>query len=547
MQIRMTKVRTVLAVAASFIFVTLIGSAQAWASKRVAMVIGNGAYEHVPALPNPTNDAHSISASLKQVGFEVTLAKDLTYQQMRLALRAFSDKAIGSDIALIYYAGHGIEVDKHNYLVPTDARLKKDLDVEFEALSLEQLNLAVSGAKGLKMILLDACRDNPFAQSMTRTIATRSIGRGLAKVEPVDGSLVSFAAKEGTVASDGVGKNSPYTSALIKHIVEPGLDIQLMFRKVRDSVMAETGGIQEPFTYASLPGKNIYLTPPVEKQTQTASLSTGGSNPPLIVPTPVNDQAEISYWVSIVNLNSKDLFQSYLDKYPNGQFAEIAKFRVNQIEGKQRSTLESKVPPKTDNNTQVASLSPAATTPKVEQPAPKAEVPVTRSMIRNIQTQLNRVGCSVGRADGLWGKASIRGLKNYTRHSGAKFPSLQPSQDLLDNVSAQSVRICPAPVVKQAKSNPKPKATNKRSVTPQKTTKSTRRKSSSGSSAKRQPQRQREVVQEEVVIVEEPRRSSRRRGQVVEEVIIERPRQRRRVNPGKVIINGIIGGVLNSF
>jgi len=273
-------------------------------AKRVALVIGNSTYQHVARLANPTNDADDISTALEAIGFDVTKAKDLDYRGMRLTLREFSAAALGAEIALVYYAGHGIEVDKHNYLIPTDARLKTDIDVEFEAISLDIINRTVAGAKNLRLILLDACRDNPFAKSMSRTISHRSIGRGLAKVEPTVGTLVSYAAKEGTVAADGVGRNSPYTSALIEHLGEAGLEVNFLFRKVRDSVIAQTKGKQEPFVYGSLPGKRIYLNAAEPEQVPKPRVSK-----------PITDNTvELAYWDSIRSKQNEKFFQAYLNR-----------------------------------------------------------------------------------------------------------------------------------------------------------------------------------------------------------------------------------------
>jgi uncharacterized caspase-like protein len=189
---------------------------QAQAEERVALVIGNSAYEAVTKLENPANDTADLAATLKQLDFEVDHVTDLTFDGMRRALRRFSEKASRADVAMVFYAGHGIEVDRQNYLIPVDARLKRADDVDFEALPLDLVMGALNGAKKLKLVLLDACRNNPFAASMKPSNgAKRAIGRGLARVEPSVGTLVGFAAKEGTTASDGEGRNSPYTTALI--------------------------------------------------------------------------------------------------------------------------------------------------------------------------------------------------------------------------------------------------------------------------------------------------------------------------------------------
>ena len=182
---------------------------------------------------------------------------------MTKALQSFAAQAVTADWAVIYYAGHGIEVGGTNYLVPVDAALKTDRDVQFEAVPLEQVLASIEGAKKLRLVLLDACRDNPFVRQMTRTLASRSVGRGLAPPpEPDGGTLVAYAAKHGQVALDGEGGNSPFVSALVKRLEMPGLEVSMLFRLVRDDVLAATGRKQEPFVYGSLPGESLFFRPP---------------------------------------------------------------------------------------------------------------------------------------------------------------------------------------------------------------------------------------------------------------------------------------------
>lgn len=228
--------------------------------KRVALVIGNSAYTAVSKLENPTRDAKAMAESLKRLGFDVgNIQMDLGTDAMRRALREFSDKAADADWALVYYAGHGIEVGGLNYLVPVDARLKSDRDVQFEAIALEQVLASVEPATKLRVVILDACRDNPFVSQMKKSGGTRSIGRGLARVEPEGATLVAFAAKGGQVALDGDGSNSPFVSALLKRIETPGVEINKLFRLVRDDVLNATNKQQEPFTYGSLPSDDFYF------------------------------------------------------------------------------------------------------------------------------------------------------------------------------------------------------------------------------------------------------------------------------------------------
>ena len=214
-------------------------------------------------LANPVNDGARIAATLKDAGFDVVDSRqDLPAAETRRALRDFADRARDADIAVVYYAGHGIEVDGANYLIPVDAKLERDTDVYDEALSLDRVLIAIEPAKKLRLVILDACRDNPFSKTMKRTVASRAIGQGLAKVEPTSPNvLIAYSAKAGSTAADGDGKNSPFTAALSKHLTTPGLDVRRAFGFVRDDVLKTTGNQQEPFVYGSLGGEDVPLVP----------------------------------------------------------------------------------------------------------------------------------------------------------------------------------------------------------------------------------------------------------------------------------------------
>jgi formylglycine-generating enzyme required for sulfatase activity len=229
------------------------------AEQRVALVIGNGAYAKVGKLPNPTRDAEAVSALLRTAGFDaVEVRTDLRAAAMRRALSDFSDRVTGADIAVVFYAGHGIEVDGVNYLIPVDAALERDIHVKDETIPLERVTEIIDGAKRLRLVILDACRDNPFVRTMKRS--GRSVGRGLARVDLASSdTLIAFAAKHGSTVADGAAANSPYTAALVKHLATPGLDLRLAFGRVRDEVLKATGNRQEPFLYGSLGGAEITL------------------------------------------------------------------------------------------------------------------------------------------------------------------------------------------------------------------------------------------------------------------------------------------------
>jgi Tfp pilus assembly protein PilF len=229
--------------------------------RRIALVIGNSAYENVAALPNPVRDASLVADVLRRTGFEtVTLLTDLRKDALVSALRDFAALAETADWAVVYYAGHGMEVGGINYLVPTDARIAADRDIGFEAVPLEQVLNAAERARKLRLVILDACRDNPFANQMKRTltVASRSVSRGLAAVEPEAGTLVVYAAKDGETALDGEGTNSPFASAFVKNLPTPGLEVRRLFDFVRDDVMEATGRKQKPFSYGSISGRQDF-------------------------------------------------------------------------------------------------------------------------------------------------------------------------------------------------------------------------------------------------------------------------------------------------
>ena len=245
-------------------FVVLVAPVVVLADGRVALVVGNSTYAHIGRLPNPENDAADMAAALRRLGFEVTTEYDADRVELTEALRAFTRRSAGADVSLVFYAGHGIEMDRVNYLVPVDARLERDVDVRFETVTLDDLLVSTVGAR-LRLVILDACRNNPLARSMQRTVASRSVSGGsfgnLDESLLGDETLVAYAAAAGTTAADGRGRNSPYTSALLSHLEEP-LEILTLFRRVRAQVLASTNGQQRPHEYQSLVGEHFLSVPP---------------------------------------------------------------------------------------------------------------------------------------------------------------------------------------------------------------------------------------------------------------------------------------------
>lgn len=451
----------------------------ALAEKRVALVIGNSSYDKVARLPNPASDAALVAQTLKTAGFdEISLRRDLKIADMRRALRDFVDKSRDADIAVIYYAGHGIEVDGVNYLVPVDAVLERDIDIFDEALSLERVLVSVESAKKLRLVILDACRDSPFTRSMKRTVASRAIGRGLAKVEPTTANtLIAFASKAGSTAADGDGKNSPYTAALVSHVTKPGLDLRKAFGYVRDDVLKATGNKQEPYLYGSLGGEDLALVP-------ARAVVTG---PQADAEAPVRRAYEFA-----LQVGSREVWEAFVRSYPDGFYADLAKAQLRKVAAeetraaaveKARLAEQEKARLAAEGARQAEQARAAAAAKSAEDariaaekakqieqekaaaaeqariaaekaaddrrqqvavvvPSDKAEQPAV-DLPRALQAELRRVGCSTAAVDGNWNAASRKALDLFNKHAGMKFDVKAASVDALDAVKGKLARVCP--------------------------------------------------------------------------------------------------------
>ena len=301
----------------------LLAAPTALAADRVALVVGNSAYTAIGALPNPGNDATDVAASLGRLGFDVTTVRDADRVGLSEALRVFTRESAGADVSLVFYAGHGLEMDGVNYLVPVDAQLERDTDVRFEAVELDDVLAATTGA-GLRIVILDACRNNPLARSMQRTGASRNVSRGsfgeLDENLLGDETLVAYAAAAGTTAADGTGRNSPYTTALLEYLEQP-LEIGILFREVRGRVLEETRGNQRPHEYASLLDEH-YLRG--TSGAETVAVVAGAS-------TEAQAQQETVFWQSIANSRNPADFEAYLRQYPAGVYRSLATNRMAEL------------------------------------------------------------------------------------------------------------------------------------------------------------------------------------------------------------------------
>jgi uncharacterized caspase-like protein len=464
-----------------FTFVLVLSSSPALA-KRAALIIGNGDYRVGGLLSNPTNDAQLVESALRKARFDVVEAKrNLGIAGMRQALRRFQSLADGAEVAIIYFAGHGVEAAGANWLLPVDAELGHERDLEYEAIRLDLALQALAGAR-MRILALDACRNNPFGRSW-RTSA-RSVNRGLRQLE-TDDVLVLFAAAPGQVANDGDGTNSPFATALANRLPEAGVAIQLLGGLVRDDVLKATGGAQRPYVSASITGQPFYLMPAAQP-------------------------ADQAFWNAVKDSRDAGLIGNYLTKFPQGTFADTARVILDQLktererseavavreaelakaeEAKRRAEahqLEAERKAEAARQSEelkkaqdelsnarealasaqrekAAAEKAAAAARQMQDEARKqtevtakgeteiAALPtrevqaphLTKALVRSIQTELKRLRCYRGELDGEWGKQAQAAYGNYARRAKVINAAQEPSQLMLDGLLNEKKASCP--------------------------------------------------------------------------------------------------------
>jgi uncharacterized caspase-like protein len=495
------------AVIGAAILSMLLAPGCAWAEKRVALIVGNSTYQTVPQLPNPARDASAVAKMFKDAGFDsVDVQINAGNLEFKRSIRRFETMADQADIAVIYYAGHGLEISGTNYLIPIDARLASDRDAGDEAIALERLVSSTDGAKRLRLVILDACRNNPFVTTMRRERANRAVTSGLGKIEPTStDTLIAYAAKAGSTADDGDGQHSPFTSALLKNLTVPGLDVRLAFGRVRDEVLKSTGNRQEPFVYGSLGGETIALIP------QTAK------------PVDSDAEARIDYELT-AQIGTKEAWDSFLASHPTGLYANLARAQNSKLSAAQQSharaddarrdaeeqaaqkaaelrkQLEEQSTRQTaeakqklseqakkeleeakkqvelaqqqveaarqqvaeakrqaiaeaqlqveqarraakEDAEKIAALTPSQTIP---QAAPPSSPQINQADItRLLQAHLKRVGCNFGNVDGNWDDSSRKALELFNKNALTQFDIKLASLDALDAVRNKTDRVCP--------------------------------------------------------------------------------------------------------
>jgi hypothetical protein len=328
------------------------------AADRVALVFGNGDYQNAPRLSNPINDATDLAAAFGRLGFSVQLIKNGTFDAMRRGLLNFAQQAQSADIAVVYFAGHGIEIRDENWLIPVDAELKMDVSAGQEAISLGSILPIASKARRLGLVILDACRDNPFSKQMQMSQPGRALRmRGLAVVEPPNSVLVVFAAKHGTTADDGAGRNSPFTTALLHNLEVPGLEINYLLRNVHDEVYDATQQRQEPYVYGTLSKQPIYLKPAANSQlTPEQNRSANSANEVALA------------WSAVKDTLDPTELEVFLSQFGNNEFyAALARNRLNQLKSKSVASAQP-----TNRIEQNRTKSPASPEPNDSQTIDKA-------------------------------------------------------------------------------------------------------------------------------------------------------------------------------
>ncbi len=283
--------------------------------RRVALVIGNAAYKSSP-LQNPVNDSRAVSESLRKLGFEVIERQNVGREGFASVVREFGDKLRGASVGLFYFAGHGLQVKGRNYLVPIDADIAREDEVPYRSFDVnEVLDKMDSARTAVNLVVLDACRNNPFARSF------KPAQTGLAQMDAPTGTLIAFATAPGSVAQDGEGSNGLYTGALLKHIAAPGLAVEQMFKRVRVDVVNASKNQQVPWESSSLNRDFSFANAPVAKPT----VAVAAPNPAATVATEL--ALDLAFWDAVKDSRSPADYRAYLEQYPNGRFAALARLR----------------------------------------------------------------------------------------------------------------------------------------------------------------------------------------------------------------------------
>jgi hypothetical protein len=451
-----------LALAAAFLF-----GGTAAASNRVALVIGNSNYQHAGQLANPANDASDMAQALSELGFKVVTGVDLDNRGMRDKIREFAAELRGADVAMLFYAGHAVQVNGRNYLAPVDTKLEFESDVDFETIPLEFIQRQMEREVDTILLFLDACRDNPITRSLKVASRSGGAGKGLAEEKlAAAGTFIAFSTDPGNVALDGKGRNSPFAQALVENIKRPGVEISTMMTDVRVQVRTETNEQQTPWVNSSLLGHFYFNPAPAAAAAGSQQVASTGAAP--APQTIVSEGAKVEQarvaalaWESVKDSNNVEALEYFLASYGDTFYAGLAQMRIQELKGKQgTATAEAQKPTdpatatagtaaadpatavvaaeaKPEGDTKVASLDTQEQTRSAEPIADPREVAL------GIQKELARLGCPVGKPDGLWGAKSQRALESLAGSAKLQLASVTPAPELLDQLRQHQGPGCP--------------------------------------------------------------------------------------------------------
>lgn len=403
----------------------VLATGEALAQQRVALVIGNSNYSRAPRLPNPANDAQDMAERLKSLGFKVVLRLDAGKASLDGALVEFARASTAADIALFFYAGHGMQYQGRNYLFPVDAKIEDDLDVRYQLLALDDVRAAFDRVPGARLMILDACRDNPLADSFNRSVAGASrnaaTSRGLARVSQSGGSLVAYATQADTVASDGTGRNSPFTRALLTHLADQGVEIGTLFRRVAATVNRETGGRQTPEVSISLLSE-VYLNPEAD---------------------------DAMAWRSTQYSQSRADYESFLARFPQSGFAGAARAQLARLSDPSPAPEKAPAsPPAPQDAAQAGPPAPVTPASSPAPPVPPAKVaalapePSAAQLTSGIFSELQRIGCYAGPLSVTWtSREAQKALGAFARQDRSRVPS-DPSTAFLEALKLKADAFC---------------------------------------------------------------------------------------------------------
>jgi len=427
------------------------GTLPGHADKRVALVVGNGAYQNTVPLTNPANDAADMALALLSVGFEVSIERNVNKRSLEIAMARFARVAQDADAALFYYAGHGMQYRGVNYLMPIDARLEDEFSVNYELTRIDDVLFALSGARGVKILILDSCRDNPLAERLNLRAANRDIiaTRGLARIEAARGMIIAYATQPNQVAVDGAGRNSPFTGALLKEIEQPGVEIATLFRRVAVNVDRATGGRQLPELSISLSGE-FYLN---------------------------THETDVQAWARIRESSRITDLQEFIRQYPQSLLMADARTRIAALERQEQMTREvaerqrreqaerdnleiqrrareqaerEKIDRERTEHEKAESEPAANNTIAVLTIPPDVQAPVApaalsgSALILEIKKELKRVGCYIGRIDGKWANAETKAaVKKFAKYANLATTPNDPAPELFNSIHGKSERVCP--------------------------------------------------------------------------------------------------------